>query len=209
MYLSFRHLLCQIFHDMMERNQVRRPSEPNRILETVSKQCLPPTSPPLSFLFSLLSSPPLSYHFVLSLFPFSLLLLPFPSSSPFILSPLLSSPLLSSPLLPSLPPSLPPLQAQNHPTVHEQIQACIPILEDFILQILQRLRETIQDVPYGIRWLCKAIRALVQEKFPDVTTERMNSLIGGFFLLRYVNPIIVSPHGKIYVHWVTSTSRPV
>jgi Ras GTPase-activating-like protein IQGAP2/3 len=109
----------KIFHDMMERNQVRRPSEPNRILET----------------------------------------------------------------------------AQNHPTVHEQIQACIPILEDFILQILQRLRETIQDVPYGIRWLCKAIRALVQEKFPDVTTERMNSLIGGFFLLRYVNPIIVSPHG--------------
>lgn len=104
----------------------------------------------------------------------------------------------SSDLLYPLPPlSCPlhlPLQAQNHPTVHEQIQAHIPILQDFILQILQRLRDTIQDVPYGIRWLCKAIRALVLEKFPDVSPERMNSLIGGFFLLRYVNPIIISPH---------------
>lgn len=108
----------KIFHDMMEKNQVRRPSEPKGILEA----------------------------------------------------------------------------AQNHPTVHEQIQVHIPILQDFILQILQRLRDTIQDVPYGIRWLCKAIRALVLEKFPDVSLERMNSLIGGFFLLRYINPIIVSPH---------------
>ena len=89
------------------------------------------------------------------------------------------------------------IQAQNHPTVHEYIQARIPVLQEFILQILRRLKETIQDVPYGIRWLCKAIRALVLEKFPDVTLERMNSLIGGFFLLRYINPIIVSPHSAL------------
>jgi Ras GTPase-activating-like protein IQGAP2/3 len=108
----------KIFHEMMERNQVRRPSEPKAILEA----------------------------------------------------------------------------AQNHPTVHEYIQSRIPILQEFILQILQRLRDTIRDVPYGIRWLCKAIRALVQEKFPDVSPERINSLIGGFFLLRYINPIIVAPH---------------
>ena len=91
------------------------------------------------------------------------------------------------------------LQAQNHPTVHEYIQSRVPILQEFILQILQRLRDTLRDVPYGIRWLCKAIRALVQEKFPDVSPERINSLIGGFFLLRYINPIIVAPHSA-YIH---------
>ena len=131
-----------------------------------------------------------------------------PPSIPLSLPPSLPPPsLLSLPpslLPPSLPPSLPlpPLssaQAQNHPTVHEQVQAHIPILQDFILKILQRLRDTIRDVPYGIRWLCKAIRALVQEKFPDVSAERMNSLIGGFFLLRYINPIIVAPYSMYIV----------
>ena len=191
-------LPSQIFHEMMEKEQVRRPSEPNGLLEAVrvterGEEGRTPSSfhsslfsySPFSFPFSSssLSSPPLpsllllSHLFSSSHFPFS--------SSP------LPLPLLLSPLPPSVV-----TQAQNHPTVKEQIRSHIPVLQDFILQILQRLRDTIQDVPYGIRWLCKAIRALVQEKFPDVTVERMNSLIGGFFLLRYLNPIIVTPHSK-------------
>ena len=32
-----------------------------------------------------------------------------------------------------------------------------------------------------------------REKFPDVSAERMNSLIGGFFLLRYINPSLLPP----------------
>ena len=246
----FLCLPSQIFHEMMEKEQVRRPSEPNGLLEAVrvtergeegrtpssflllyppfSSSTLPSpplTSPPLpslllSFLLlyppfssspltSPLLSPPLPsllLSFLLLYPPFSSSTLPFPLLSPPLPSLLLlsshfsSSPFSSSPLpLPLLLSPLPPsvvTQAQNHPTVKEQIKSHIPVLQDFILQILQRLRGTIRDVPYGIRWLCKAIRALVQEKFPDVTVERMNSLIGGFFLLRYLNPIIVTPHSK-------------
>ena len=34
-------------------------------------------------------------------------------------------------------------------------------LEQWALRIFSRLQETLDDVPYGIRWLCKAIRVLV------------------------------------------------
>ena len=69
------------------------------------------------------------------------------------------------------------------------------------------LIQLVSQVPFGIRWLCKATRALVQEKFPEATAERVNSFIGGFFFLRYINPIIATPHGE-YVHvYVSSQSN--
>lgn len=36
-----------------------------------------------------------------------------------------------------------------------------------------------------------------QEKYPDVCDTNINSLIGGFFLLRFLNPAIVTPNGMI------------
>ena len=71
----------------------------------------------------------------------------------------------------------------------------VPVLEDFVLRILKVLKETMDKVPFGIRWLCKATWSLVHEKFPDTQPETLNALIGGFFFLRYINPIIATPHG--------------
>ena len=38
---------------------------------------------------------------------------------------------------------------------------------------------------------------MVQEKFPHVSVENITGLIGGFFLLRFINPAIVFPHSKL------------
>ena len=38
---------------------------------------------------------------------------------------------------------------------------------------------------------------VVQEKFPHVSVENITGLIGGFFLLRFINPAIVFPHSKL------------
>ena len=87
------------------------------------------------------------------------------------------------------------LQAEGNAEVQRRIVERLPVLQDLVIRILDRLRQTINSVPYGIRWLCKAVRSLILEKFPDATTERINSFIGGFFFLRYINPIIATPHG--------------
>ena len=92
------------------------------------------------------------------------------------------------------------IQAESHPRVKLLIAEHVPVLEDFVLKILKLLKETIDKVPYGIRWLCKATWSLVHEKFPDTQPDTLNALIGGFFFLRYINPIIATPHGE----WVWS-----
>ena len=72
----------------------------------------------------------------------------------------------------------------------------MPVLQEFVLSVLHQLKDSIDEVPFGIRWLCKATRSLVMEKFPSAEVEAINSFIGGFFFLRYINPIIATPHGK-------------
>ncbi|XP_019850644.1 PREDICTED: GTPase-activating protein-like isoform X2 [Amphimedon queenslandica] len=85
-------------------------------------------------------------------------------------------------------------EAESNATVHKRIQERAPVLERFVMKILELLKESISRVPYGIRWLCKATKLLVQEKFTSASSETINSFIGGFFILRYVNPIIATPH---------------
>ena len=88
------------------------------------------------------------------------------------------------------------LQAEANPKVQQQIKEHVPVLQEFVLSILHQLKDSIDEVPFGIRWLCKATRSLVMEKFPTAEAETINSFIGGFFFLRYINPIIATPHGK-------------
>lgn len=89
-------------------------------------------------------------------------------------------------------------QAEANPRVQQLIQKHIPILQEYVLVILKQLKECINEVPFGIRWLCKATRALVQEKFPEAEAETINAFVGGFFFLRYINPVIVTPHGETF-----------
>ncbi|XP_065888130.1 uncharacterized protein [Dysidea avara] len=85
-------------------------------------------------------------------------------------------------------------EAEANPMVQQRIKERVPMVQDIVLSILRQLRNTIDEVPYGIRWLCKAIRKLIKEKFPDASDEHINSMIGGFFFLRYINPTIATPH---------------
>jgi Ras GTPase-activating-like protein IQGAP2/3 len=93
-------------------------------------------------------------------------------------------------------PLSPPHQAEANPKVQQQIKEHVPVLQEFVLSVLHQLKDSIDEVPFGIRWLCKATRSLVMEKFPSAEVEAINSFIGGFFFLRYINPIIATPHGK-------------
>lgn len=94
------------------------------------------------------------------------------------------------------------LQAETNPKVCQLIAEHVPVLQDFVLRILKRLKDTMDNVPFGIRWLCKATWSLVHEKFPDTQPDTLNALIGGFFFLRYINPIIATPYGEYFDHKV-------
>ncbi|CAH3194843.1 unnamed protein product, partial [Porites evermanni] len=79
--------------------------------------------------------------------------------------------------------------------IRERITKIMTMTSKFVKAITNSLLE----VPYGIRWLCCTIVTLVKEKYPNVDDTHINSLIGGFFLLRFLNPAIVTPNAYMLV----------
>ena len=69
------------------------------------------------------------------------------------------------------------------------------ITDDFISALINSM----PDIPYGIRWICKQIRTFMTMYFPDAGEAQICSMIGGFFLLRFVNPAIVTPQAFMLV----------
>ncbi|KAI8894171.1 Rho GTPase activation protein [Globomyces pollinis-pini] len=81
---------------------------------------------------------------------------------------------------------------------NQDVQAIIAPRVKTLMEIgasfLSIIMSSIDQIPYGIRWICKQIRSLAKRKFPESTETQKCSLIGGFFMLRFINPAIVTPH---------------
>lgn len=65
--------------------------------------------------------------------------------------------------------------------------------------ILDRILAGVDNIPYGMRWLCKTLGELYHARFreetPDAATlaAQIQSLQGGYIYLRFFNPVIVAP----------------
>lgn len=92
-----------------------------------------------------------------------------------------------------------PEEAAVNPEVQKIIGPRIKALEDMSNTFLNAILNSTDLVPYGIRWICKQIRELTRLKFPTATRAQTCSLIGGFFLLRFINPAIVTPQAFMLV----------
>jgi Ras GTPase-activating-like protein IQGAP2/3 len=125
----------------------------------------------------------------------------------------------------SLPPNLPrgvaPEIAAENPDVQAIIAPRLTMLMEIANSFLVTIIESMESVPYGIRWICKQIRSLtrvcqlylagslfpilittLQRKYPEATDYAICSLIGGFFFLRFINPAIVTPQAYMLVEGV-------
>ncbi|KAG5651346.1 hypothetical protein H0H81_009009 [Sphagnurus paluster] len=106
----------------------------------------------------------------------------------------------------TLPPNLPrgvaPEVAAENPDVQAIIAPRLTMLMEIANSFLVTIIESMESVPYGIRWICKQIRSLTRRKYPDATDYAICSLIGGFFFLRFINPAIVTPQAYMLVEGV-------
>eukprot|EP00808_Paulinella_micropora_P031058 g83208.t1 len=79
----------------------------------------------------------------------------------------------------------------------EEVQKLIAERKDLLLNesltILRRILDNAMEIPYGMRWICKQLGEIAQQKFPDITREQTSSLLGGYIYLRFFNPAIVHP----------------
>ena len=90
------------------------------------------------------------------------------------------------------------LAAQN-PDVQAIIAPRVKTLMEIGASFLSVIMSSVDQIPYGIRWVCKQIRSMTKRKFPNATEAEICSLIGGFFMLRFINPCIVSPQAYMLV----------
>ncbi|KAG0177544.1 glyceraldehyde-3-phosphate dehydrogenase 1 [Apophysomyces sp. BC1034] len=102
-------------------------------------------------------------------------------------------------LPPDFPKSVTSDVASANPQVQEIIQPRLNTLMEIADSFLSTIIGSLEQVPYGIRWICKQIRSLTKRKYPDATDHAISSLIGGFFFLRFVNPAIVTPQAYMLV----------
>ncbi|KAI0833542.1 Rho GTPase activation protein [Trametes gibbosa] len=105
-------------------------------------------------------------------------------------------------LPPNLPRGVPPEVASANQDVQAIIAPRLTMLMEIANSFLLTIIESMESVPYGIRWICKQIRSLTRRKYPDATDYAICSLIGGFFFLRFINPAIVTPQAYMLVEGV-------
>ncbi|KAI8985800.1 Rho GTPase activation protein [Pilobolus umbonatus] len=99
--------------------------------------------------------------------------------------------------------------ASTNPTVISMIRPRLETLMDIANSFLSTIINSLDQIPYGIRWICKQIRSLTKRKYPDATEHAIASLIGGFFFLRFVNPAIVTPQAYMLVDGIPGANSRI
>ena len=106
----------------------------------------------------------------------------------------------------ALPEDLPRSVTAEFAAENVQVQAIITprlrMLTEIAEGFLSTIIEALEEVPYGIRWICKQIRNLSRRKYPDAQDQSICTLIGGFFFLRFINPAIVTPKSYMLIERV-------
>lgn len=103
------------------------------------------------------------------------------------------------PLPPDIIRSVTPEIATSNPEVQAIILPRLETLIEMANNFLTTIINSLDSIPYGIRWICKQIRSLTKRKYPNANETAISSLIGGFFFLRFINPAIVTPQAYMLI----------
>jgi len=99
----------------------------------------------------------------------------------------------------NLPRGVTAEDAAANPRVQQIIAPRIVKVRQISELFLNVIVGSLDIVPYGIRWISKQIRKLTKAKFPDASPFAVGSLIGSFFMLRFINPAVVTPSAYMLV----------
>ncbi|CAG8525402.1 3644_t:CDS:10 [Paraglomus brasilianum] len=102
-----------------------------------------------------------------------------------------------------VPEHLPRSVTAEDAAANAEVQAIIAprltMLTEIANSFLATIINSLEKVPYGIRWICKQIRSLTKRKYPNATEFMICSMIGAFFFLRFLNPAVVTPEAYMLV----------
>lgn len=83
-------------------------------------------------------------------------------------------------------------EAENDPRVIEVIRPRVQKIIDAVESFLTRIFASVDETPYGVRFMCKRILQFGKETYRNASEAEIYSLVGGLIFLRWVNPAITT-----------------
>ncbi|XP_051847974.1 ras GTPase-activating-like protein IQGAP2 [Antechinus flavipes] len=86
-------------------------------------------------------------------------------------------------------------QALTHTEVKSKLEASIQNLRRVTDKVLDSIFSSLDQIPYGMRYIAKVLKNSLHKKFPDATEDELLKIVGNLLYYRYMNPAIVAPDG--------------
>lgn len=83
--------------------------------------------------------------------------------------------------------------ALEHKLVKQIIERRAGKLQSIVGRFLKSIIGHVDEVPYGIRWICKQFAEMGRKAFPLATRHQIGSLVGSYIFLRFFTPVICRP----------------
>ncbi|GMH92834.1 hypothetical protein TL16_g12464 [Triparma laevis f. inornata] len=87
-------------------------------------------------------------------------------------------------------------QAAANEDVQNAQNARLEDIKAYVTRILTALEEGHDNILYGVRYLTRELNHMGENKWPNATARQKAAIMGGFFFLRFVTPIVVTPDGN-------------
>uniref|UniRef100_A0A8D0A077 IQ motif containing GTPase activating protein 2 n=1 Tax=Sander lucioperca TaxID=283035 RepID=A0A8D0A077_SANLU len=94
-----------------------------------------------------------------------------------------------------LPYEVTPEQAMSHEEVRNRLEASSLALRSATDKVLNSIVSSLDNIPYGMRYIAKVLKNSLHEKFPDASEDELMKIVGNLLYYRYMNPAIVAPDG--------------
>uniref|UniRef100_A0A8D2APU0 IQ motif containing GTPase activating protein 3 n=1 Tax=Sciurus vulgaris TaxID=55149 RepID=A0A8D2APU0_SCIVU len=92
-----------------------------------------------------------------------------------------------------LPYDVTPEQALSHPEVQRRLDISLRNLLAVTDKFLVAIISSVDQIPYGMRYVAKVLKTALAEKFPDATESEVYKVVGNLLYYRFLNPAVVAP----------------
>ncbi|XP_056680744.1 ras GTPase-activating-like protein IQGAP2 isoform X5 [Monodelphis domestica] len=92
-----------------------------------------------------------------------------------------------------LPYNIKKEQALSRAEIRAKLDESIETLQRVTDKILDIMFSSLDQIPYGMRYVAKMLKTALEEKFPNAPEDEILKIIGNFLYCQYMNPAIVTP----------------
>ncbi|XP_019518032.1 PREDICTED: ras GTPase-activating-like protein IQGAP3 [Hipposideros armiger] len=92
-----------------------------------------------------------------------------------------------------LPYSVTPEQALSHPEVQRRLDISLRNLLAVTDKFLVAIISSVDQIPYGMRYVAKVLKTALAEKFPGAPENEVYKVVGNLLYYRFLNPAVVAP----------------